>query len=119
MARARGKERATRRAQGAQGAKKSAKTAKDTTKGQKAPKTPKARLGQMSGLDAAAQVLAEADEPLSCKAIVERMLAAGLWATRGRTPSQTIYASITREIARKGDGARFHKVSPGRFELTR
>ena len=71
----------------------------------------------MSGLDAAAKVLADAGEPLGCKTIVERMLAKGLWQTKGKTPAATIYAAIIREIATKGADARFRKVDRGRFEL--
>ena len=70
-----------------------------------------------SGLDAAAQVLDEGGEPMSCKAMVERMLAKGLWQTNGKTPAATIYAAITREIATKGDAARFRKAARGKFEL--
>ena len=117
MARAKSKERATQRAQGAQGAKKSAKTAKDTTKGQKAPKAPKTRRAKTSGLDAAARVLAEADEPLSCKQMVAQMLEKGYWKTSGKTPAATIYAGILREIRKKGEGGRFKKVARGRFAL--
>jgi len=78
-----------------------------------------ARPGKTSGLDAAAKVLAEAGEPLSCKQIVERVLAAGLWTTQGRTPTQTIYSAVSREIQNKGETARFRKADPGKFELAR
>ena len=70
-----------------------------------------------TGLDAAAAVLANADEPLGCKQIVERMLAKGLWKTTGKTPWATIYSSITREIVTKGKDARFRKVARGKFIL--
>jgi hypothetical protein len=73
---------------------------------------------KLSGLDAAAQVLAEADEPLNTKALVERMLAKGLWQTHGKTPAATLYAAIIREIATKGKEARFRKIDRGLFELT-
>ena len=72
-----------------------------------------------SGLDAAAQVLADAGEPLNCKEMVERMLAKGLWQTKGRTPAATIYAAVIREIAAKGAESRFRKVERGKFELTK
>jgi len=72
-----------------------------------------------SGLDAATQVLADAKDPLSAKEMVELMLTKGLWQTTGRTPSATIHAAIIREIAAKGDAARFRKAAPGRFELNR
>ncbi len=71
----------------------------------------------MSGLDAAAKVLADSKEPMSAKQIVEAVLAKGLWKTGGATPQATIYAAMTREIAAKGasGGARFKKVARGRF----
>lgn len=72
---------------------------------------------KMSALDAAAKVLAEAEMPLNAKMIVERMIAQGLWTTRGRTPSATIYASMIREIAAKGEQARFKKTDRGLFVL--
>ena len=72
-----------------------------------------------SGLDAAAQVLAEAGQPMGCKEMVERMLAKGLWQTGGKTPAATIYSAIIREIAVKGDDSRFRKVDRGRFELAK
>ena len=75
---------------------------------------PKAKRG---GLDAAAQVLAQAKEPMSCKDLVERMLAQGLWQTGGKTPAATIYAAILREITVKGAESRFRKTDRGRFAL--
>ncbi len=106
----------------------SPRVAKKTAKASKAsPKPGKADTGEpaakgpkrSSGLDAAAKVLAEAGKPMSCKAIVDRMLAKGLWQTSGKTPAATIYAAIIREIAAKGDKARFHKVGRGQFELAK
>ena len=69
-----------------------------------------------SGLDVAAKVLADAKQPLGAKEIVERMLSQGLWETKGQTPAATIYAAVVREIATKGDAARFRKVARGKFE---
>ncbi|MBX3323122.1 MAG: winged helix-turn-helix domain-containing protein [Phycisphaeraceae bacterium] len=80
-------------------------------KKEKAPKPPK----KPSGLDLAAKVLAEAREPLSAKAIAERAIAAG-WVTSGKTPHATLYAAIIREIASKGDAARFTKTDRRLFE---
>ncbi|TVQ61274.1 MAG: hypothetical protein EA378_09355 [Phycisphaerales bacterium] len=67
-----------------------------------------------SGLDLAAKVLAEANEPLAAKAIAERAVAAG-WKTSGQTPHATLYAAMIREIAKKGDEARFKKADRGMF----
>jgi len=73
--------------------------------------------GQLSGLDAAAKVLEEAGEPLSCKAIVERAFEAGYWRSDGKTPAATVYSAILREINNKGEKSRFRKVKRGRFTL--
>ncbi|TVQ62825.1 MAG: hypothetical protein EA378_03155 [Phycisphaerales bacterium] len=73
------------------------------------------KADRMSGLDLAARVIAEAGEPLAAKQIAERAIEAG-WKTRGKTPEATLYAAIVREIAKKGDGARFKKTDRGRFE---
>ncbi len=54
---------------------------------------------------------------MDCKAIVEKVLAKGLWQTKGKTPAATLYAAIIREIAAKGKGARFRKTDRGMFEL--
>jgi len=78
-----------------------------------------AKQRKPSGLDAAAQVLAEAGEPMGCKEMVKRMLAKGLWQTGGKTPAATIYAAIIREIATKGDDSRFRKVERGKFALAK
>jgi len=68
-----------------------------------------------SGLDVAAQMLKDAGTPMKCKEMVEQMIAKGLWATNGKTPSATIYAAIIREISEKGDASRFTKVDRGSF----
>lgn len=98
-------------------------TAKKNSKKPRTPKTTttdkpakvEAPAKPMSGLDAAAKVLAEAKEPMSAKQIVETALAKGLWKTGGATPQATIYAAMIREIAAKGGDARFKKVVRGRF----
>jgi len=93
--------------------------AKKNNKKNRTPKTTSAKAEApakpMSGLDAAAKVLAESKEPMSAKQIVETALAKGLWQTNGATPQATIYAAMIREIAAKGDKARFRKVARGRF----
>lgn len=70
-----------------------------------------------SGLDAAAKVLEELGQPLDCIEITKHMLEKGYWQTTGKTPAATIYVAIIREIANKGDDARFRKVDRGRFTL--
>ncbi len=67
-------------------------------------------------LTLAAAVLNDAKAPMDCKAIVEKVLAKGLWQTKGKTPAATLYAAIIREIATKGKDARFRKTDRGQFE---
>ena len=71
----------------------------------------------MSGLDAAAKILAKAGKPLHIKEIFERMEAKKMWKTGGKTPSATISAAITREIHDKKAASRFRKSGRGLFEL--
>jgi hypothetical protein len=111
---------APRRNTGAKGAKKSEGKAR---RAKAAKKAPRAKTGaherRPSGLDAAAKVLSEAGEPLSCRAIAERALEKGYWKSGGKTPHATIYSAILREIQKKGDEARFRKAARGKFELAR
>ncbi len=110
---------ATGRTRRPQGAKKPEAKAKATNDEKNAPEAHTARKSKASGLDAAAKVLEEANEPLSCKAIVERAFEKGYWQSHGKTPAATIYAAILREIQRKGEQARFRKIARGKFELAR
>ncbi|MBE7461909.1 MAG: hypothetical protein HS116_00320 [Planctomycetes bacterium] len=95
---------------------------KKNAKKPKAEQEPKARKmaaredGTMSGLDAAAQILGDAKEPLDCKTVVERAFEKGLWKPAGKTPAATLYSAIIREIAKKGADARFRKAERGKFE---
>ncbi len=109
-------------------AKKKTRTKKTTTKAARAKTagngqamTPKRSrgAGKLSGLDAAAQILGKAKEPMGCKDIVEQAIGNGLWSPGGKTPQATLYAAIIREIAKKGKDARFKKVDRGRFQLAR
>jgi len=81
----------------------------------KAPKEPKVK--KISGLDAAAQVLKAKGEPMTCKDIVETMLAKGMWKTGGKTPAATIYSAMLREIDNKPGESRFAKTGRGLFAL--
>ena len=74
--------------------------------------------GKMSGLDAAAKVLAESATPLNAKQIVEAMATKGYWSSTAATPHATIYAAMIIEIAKKGDQARFVKADRGLFTVT-
>ena len=73
---------------------------------------------RLSALDAATQVLAEADEPMNCRQLIEAMTEKAYWQPNsGRTPQNTLHAAISKEIKTKGSDSRFTKVSRGRFTL--
>jgi len=74
---------------------------------------------KLSALDAAAQVLAEADQPLNCQELIATMAAQGYWTSpKGRTPASTLYSALLREINRKGGQSRFRKTERGKFART-
>ena len=74
----------------------------------------------LSLLNAAAAVLERASEPMAVKAIIEEAKSSGLWTpTGGKTPEQTLYSAITREIKEKGGGSRFRKDGRGLFASAR
>ena len=101
------------------------KTTKTTTESptatKQAKKTPakqaKADAGKkLSALDAAAKVLGETRQPMTCREIVEAMAAKGYWTSPGgATPWSTLNAAIAREIALKGKDSRFAKPERGKF----
>jgi hypothetical protein len=91
--------------------------AKAKAKG-KQPET-KGQDGQLSCLNAAAKVLAEKGEPMTCKEMIEAMAAKRYWTTPGgKTPHATLYSSIAREIRDKGKDSRFKKSERGKFAST-
>ena len=71
-------------------------------------------------LDAAAQVLSEATEPMNCRQIIEIITANAYWPPKkaGKTPQNTLNAAISREIKAKGNESRFEKVGRGQFTLS-
>ena len=83
-------------------------------KSAKAPKPEKPK--RVSALDAAAQVIAGAKEPMRAIDMIAQMEAKGLWKSPGgKTPEATLYAAVIREIAAKGKDARFAKHDRGLF----
>ncbi len=79
----------------------------------------KSQDGQLSWLNAAAKVLAEKGEPMTCKEMIEAMASKGYWTTPGgKTPHATLYSSIAREIRDKGKDSRFKKSERGKFTST-
>jgi len=79
----------------------------------------KAKAKKTSALDAAAKVLAETGQPMSCKEMIEAMAQKGYWSSPGgKTPSATLYSGILKEITTKGKESRFQKTDRGRFART-
>jgi hypothetical protein len=65
---------------------------------------------KLSLLSAAAEVLKASDEPLNCGGMISLAKEKGLWEpTEGKTPEQTLYSAIVREIKEKGERSRFKK----------
>jgi hypothetical protein len=97
-------------------AKKSAKVTSTPATLSVAPKVAKAAPAKLSALAAAARVLEETQQAMSCPELIEAMATKGYWTSpAGKTPAATLYAAITREIKTKADHARFQKAEPGRF----
>ena len=81
---------------------------------------PARKSGKLSMLDAAAKVLGESNETLTCKQMIDLMSAKKYWSSpNGATPEATLSAAIHREITTKGDQTRFHKVGRGLFALAK
>ncbi len=74
------------------------------------------RNNKLTCLEAAARVLAESDQPLNSKQMIEAITANGYWSSpAGKTPHATLYSAIIREIKVKGNDARFRKAGRGQF----
>ena len=71
----------------------------------------------MKAIDAVAAVLEEADGPLHYSEITERMLAKGLWNSRGKTPEATVSARLAVDIRDQGAASHFVRLSRGRYKL--
>ncbi len=79
-----------------------------------------AAMKKLSALDAAAQVLSESGQAMSCAELIGAMAAKGYWSSpQGRTPAATLYSAVLREMQTKGDKARFCKTGRGQFALRR
>ncbi len=87
---------------------------KASDKGSRPKADPKPK--RVNALDAAATVLAKSAEPLNSKQLIEAMAAQQLWTSPGgKTPSATLHAAISKEIAGKGAESRFTKAGRGLF----
>jgi HB1, ASXL, restriction endonuclease HTH domain len=88
-----------------------------TAKGER-PAEQAAPTNKLSALDAAAKVLGETDQAMSCAELIATMAAQGYWSSpKGRTPAGTLYSAVLREIQTKGEKARFRKTERGKFAL--
>ena len=93
-------------------------TAKTAPAKAAAPKAADGAKPKLSLVKAAIAVLGETDEALNTKQMIEQAKAKGLWTPgEGKTPEQTLYSAIAREIKAKGENARFVQVSKGHFKL--
>ena len=75
-----------------------------------------AKSTKLSAVDAAAKVLSETGQAMTCAELIAAMAAQGYWSSpTGRTPAGTLYSAVLREIQTKGDKARFRKTERGKF----
>jgi hypothetical protein len=73
---------------------------------------------KLSAVTAAAKVLAETGQAMTCKELIAAMTDRGYWTSpAGKTPEATLYAALAREIKVKKDQARFRKSGRGTFVL--
>ena len=72
---------------------------------------------KVSLLDLAAKILADTGEALNCKELLAKAKETG-WVSTGKTPEQTLYSGIFREIKEKSEASRFKKSADrkGSFE---
>ncbi len=88
---------------------KAERKAKAATSGEAKPK-------RVSALDAAAQILRSAKQPMRPREIIEAAASKGLWSSpAGKTPHATLDAAMRREINTKGKDARFTIEGRGLF----
>ena len=78
----------------------------------------KPKQKKLSALDAAAKVLAESGQAMSCQKLIAAMAEKGYWSSPGgQTPAATLYSALLREVQKKGPQARFVKSQRGKFAL--
>lgn len=89
------------------------------TRASKTPKVKPPKAERPSALNSAAQVLADADTPMTVQQLIVAMAEQKLWISPGgKTPGATLHAAISKEIALKGTDSRFRKVGRGLFAAT-
>ncbi|HLN30701.1 MAG TPA: HTH domain-containing protein [Gemmataceae bacterium] len=73
---------------------------------------------KLSALAAAARVLSESGQSMTCQELIAAMAVKGYWTSpAGKTPAATLYAALTREIQTKKEASRFQKTERGKFAL--
>ena len=96
----------------------SAKAGKSPEKAKGAQPAPVDAQAKLSALDAAARVLGETGQAMTCQELIAAMAAKGYWSSpAGKTPQATLYSALAREIKTKKDQARFRKAERGKFGL--
>ena len=63
------------------------------------------------------QVLRDSGQPLHYRVITKKILEDGLWESKGKTPDQTVYATLLTDIQKKGDKSLFIHVARSIFSL--
>ena len=71
----------------------------------------------MNVLDAVETVLKQTGHPMGVKAITQAVLQQKLWASKGKTPDQTIHAQIAVDIKKNLHKSRIERVGKGLFAL--
>ena len=75
---------------------------------------------KLSLVNAAAAVLERSDEPMTVRRMIDAAKEQKLWEPgAGKTPEQTLYSAILREIKAKGESSRFVKSARGLFAIRR
>ena len=98
--------------------KKSAGANAAAKKTQSPQEEPRVERQKLSLVKAALAVLADSEEALSARQIVEAAKSRGLWTPgAGKTPEQTLYSAFSREIKAKGENARIAVAGKGKFRL--
>ena len=71
----------------------------------------------MTVKDAIYKILQSAERPLHAKEITKRVIKAGLWQSKGKTPDATVSTQLYLDIQKNGDKSTFVKVAPRTFAL--
>jgi hypothetical protein len=71
---------------------------------------------KLSMMAAALKVLCDRMATMTCPELIDVMATEDLWTSPGgKTPANTLYAAISRDIKAKGDASAFRKAERGKF----